>query len=51
MASGAAVGVDFLDPLVQAFSGAFTANPVYAMVIIVIAFIIGWLLHYQVFGY
>jgi len=30
---------------------AFTQNPIYAIVVLVIGFAIGWFLHYQVFGY
>ena len=52
MARGdATVSVGFLDSVMQGVTAAFAANPVYAIIVIVIGFIIGWLLHYQVFGY
>lgn len=49
--AAAAASNNFLDPLVQAIMGAFNANPIYAIVILVVGFIVGWFLHYQVFGY
>ena len=47
----ATLSLGFLDPIVQAFIGAFTSNPIYALIVIVIGFVVGWFLHYQVFGY
>ncbi|MBR9679248.1 MAG: hypothetical protein GON13_03200 [Nanoarchaeota archaeon] len=44
-------GLSIIDTLLQAVVVAFTANPIYAIVIIAVGWVIGHVAHYQIFGY
>jgi hypothetical protein len=47
----ATASLGIVDTLLQAIIAAFTANPIYALVIIGIGWAVGHIAHYQIFGY
>ncbi len=40
-----------LTSLIQAVVGAFQANPVYSIVLVVVGLLVGWFMHWKIFGY